>query len=370
MPPHPAETTETKRPVEIGQSLDKRSVWIDRRVSVAPMMDWTDRHCRYFLRCISPQALLYTEMITAGAVLHGDRQRLLAFDPAEHPVALQLGGSDPHDLAAAAKLGADLGYDEINLNCGCPSDRVHSGSFGACLMNEPRRVADCVMAMCAVVDVPVTVKLRIGVIDGRARHDARAAAASFDAADHAALWEFARGVVEAGAAALIVHARKAVLGSWSPKDNRDIPVLRYDIVRELQQEFGSIPIVVNGGVRTVGQINELLAWSDGVMLGREAYHRPMILHEADVALGRVAAASLTRRQVVDRMLAYCEREMTRGERLSSITRHMLGLYSGQPGAREFRRRLSEGARKPGATPDLLASAAFASADFSLAPASA
>lgn len=323
------------------------------------MMDWTDRHCRYFLRCISPRALLYTEMITTGAILRGDRERLLAFDPAEHPVALQLGGSDPRDLAAAARIGAALGYDEINLNCGCPSDRVSSGSFGACLMNEPQLVADCVAAMRAAVDVPVTVKLRIGVLHGCELRDARVAASSFDSRDRDALWGFVTSVVAAGAVALIVHARKAVLGSWSPKDNRDIPALRYDVVRDLRADFATIPLVVNGGIRAVEHMHESLAWTDGVMLGREAYHRPMILHAMDLALGRAQPGAVTFNGVIERMTAYCEHEVGRGERLSNITRHMLGLRSGRPGARLFRRSLSEDARLPGATPALLATAAAA-----------
>ena len=329
-------------------------------LAVAPMMDWTDRHCRYFLRTISPHALLYTEMITTGAVLRGDRRRLLAFDPAEHPVALQLGGNDPQALAQAARIGAELGYDEINLNCGCPSDRVQSGSFGACLMNEPQRVAECVHAIAAAVTVPVTVKLRIGVLDGRAIRDARAAAASFTAADRDALWAFVSGITTAGAAAVIVHARKAVLGSWSPKDNRDIPPLRYDLVEQLRRDFAATALVVNGGIRSTDQMRALLRWADGVMLGREAYHRPLVLHDADVMLGRAVSGAVTRRAVLERMADYCERELARGERMASIVRHMLGLYSGQPGAREFRRRLSEGARAHDASPRLLAEAAAAS----------
>jgi tRNA-dihydrouridine synthase A len=320
------------------------------------MMDWTDRHCRYFLRCISPTTLLYTEMITTGAILRGDHERLLAFDPAEYPVALQLGGSEPDQLAQAAKIGEQMGYDEINLNCGCPSDRVHSGAFGACLMREPRRVADCVQAMRVAVQVPVTVKLRIGVIDGRAIRDARDAAQRFDPADRDALYEFVSGLVAAGVHAVIVHARKAVLGSWSPKDNREIPQLRYDVVRELKAAFPAIPVVLNGGIKDVAGIEAGLQGLDGVMLGREAYHRPMVLGEADVALGRTNEL-ITRTAVLEQMHEYCEREVARGERLANITRHVLGLYAGQPGAREYRRLLSEGARASDARPDLLLRAA-------------
>jgi tRNA-dihydrouridine synthase A len=327
---------------------------IDRRISVAPMMDWTDRHCRYFLRGFSPDTLLYTEMINTNAILRGDRGRLLGYDPAEHPLALQLGGSDPTALGAAARIGADLGYDEINLNCGCPSDRVHSGAFGACLMMRPALVADCVAAMSAVVKVPVTVKLRIGVVDaselageGSSRREAaRTAAARFGDAEKAALHEFVAGIVAAGSAAVIVHARKAVLGAWSPRDNREIPPLRYDVVRELQAQVTPVPVILNGGLRTCAQVVSELQWADGVMLGREAYHRPMLLAE-------IAGISPSRLALLERMAVYARREMARGERLSSITRHMLGLYSGMPGAKEFRRRLSEGARDPSASADLL-----------------
>src|SRR6187399_1587705 len=260
---------------------------IDRRISVAPMMDWTDRHCRYYLRGFAPDTLLYTEMITTGAVLRGDRETLLRFDAEEHPVALQLGGSNPADLASAARIGAEMGYDEINLNCGCPSDRVHSGAFGACLMKKPSLVAECVGAMRAAVSIPVTVKLRIGVVDGAEiggeglsrRESAREAAARFGAAEHAALEEFVGGIVAAGCDAVIVHARKAVLGAWSPRDNREIPPLRYDVVQALKERYAPVPVILNGGLRTAEQIVSELAWADGAMLGREAYHRPMLLTE-------------------------------------------------------------------------------------------
>jgi tRNA-dihydrouridine synthase A len=340
-----------------GPAITKKMGWmknIDRRVSVAPMMDWTDRHCRYFLRGFSPDTLLYTEMITTGAVLRGDRSRLLAYDPGEHPVALQLGGSEPAALAESARIGAELGYDEINLNCGCPSDRVHSGAFGACLMQRPALVAECVAAMRAAVSVPVTVKLRIGVVDAAElpvegmtrRESARAAAARYGPAERAALEGFVAGIVAAGCSAVIVHARKAVLGAWSPRDNREIPPLRYDVVRELKETVRPVPVVLNGGLRTREQVVSELAWADGVMLGREAYHRPMLLAE-------LAGEQPSRLDLLERMTAYAHRELARGERLSSITRHMLGLYSGMPGAKEFRRRLSEGARDAQATADLL-----------------
>ncbi len=334
---------------------------LNRRISVAPMMDWTDRHCRYFLRGFAPDTLLYTEMITTGAVLRGDRARLLAFAPEEHPVALQLGGSDPGDLASAARIGADLGYDEINLNCGCPSDRVHSGAFGACLMKRPSLVAECVAAMCEAVSVPVTVKLRIGVVDaadlkgsGLARREsAREAATRFGEPEREALAMFAAGILAAGCDALIVHARKAVLGAWSPRDNREIPPLRYDVVRDLKTSVAPVPVILNGGLRTPDQVVRELGWADGVMLGREVYHRPMLLAELSAAGGAVMP---DRMALLERMTQYARGEMARGERLSWIARHMLGLYAGLPGAKEFRRQLSEGARDPNAPAELLLTA--------------
>jgi tRNA-dihydrouridine synthase A len=339
---------------DIKQLGSKRRMKLNRRISVAPMMDWTDRHCRFFLRGFSPDTLLYTEMVTTGAVLRGDTARLLAYDPEEHPLALQLGGSDPVALARAARIGAEMGYDEINLNCGCPSDRVHSGAFGACLMLRPALVAECVAAMRAAVAVPVTVKLRIGVVDaaelggegGSRRESARVAAARFGDAEREALEGFVDGIVAAGSSAVIVHARKAVLGAWSPRDNREIPPLRYDVVRDLQTRVRPVPVVLNGGLRTREQVVSELAWADGVMLGREAYHRPMLLAE-------IAGREPSRIELLERMVAYARREMARGERLSWIARHMLGLYSGLPGAKEFRRRLSEGTRDPDAPAELL-----------------
>jgi len=337
---------------------------VDRRVCCAPMMDWTDRHCRYFLRGFSPSVLLYTEMITSAAILRGDRARLLAFDPEEHPVALQLGGSEPSDLAKAARAGAEVGYDEINLNCGCPSDRVSSGSFGACLMREPARVAECVAAMKASVTVPVTVKMRIGVVDGGKRESSRAIA-QVSEQDVAALHEFVTRIAQAGCDAAIVHARKAVLGGLSPKENREIPPLRYDVVRELKTAFPTLPVIVNGGFRDADAALEALVGCDGVMLGREAYHRPMVLADLDAALRDsergIAPAPPSREAMLDRMARYAARELARGERLPSITRHMLGLYAGEPGARDYRRRLSEGAREAGAGADLIRRSAPAAA---------
>lgn len=316
------------------------------------MMDWTDRHCRYFLRGFSRHVLLYTEMITAAAILRGNRSRLLAFDPEEHPVALQLGGSEPADLAAAARAGEEAGYDEINLNCGCPSDRVASGAFGACLMSEPARVADCVAAMRAKVKLPVTVKLRTGVVEGSPR-EAREQAARFDDADYASLKDFVAQIRAAGCAVAIVHARKAVLRGLSPKDNREVPPLRYDVVAQLKRDVGDLPVVVNGGLRDAEEALNALTWCDGVMLGREAYHRPFVLSELEQRMHPDAPPAPTRREILERMEAYASREVARGERLSSITRHMLGLCAGAPGAREYRRLLSEGAREQSATPALL-----------------
>jgi len=316
------------------------------------MLDWTDRHCRYFLRGFSPKVLLYTEMITAAAILRGDRQRLLAFDAEEHPVALQLGGSDPQQLAAAARAGEEAGYDEINLNCGCPSDRVASGAFGASLMREPALVGDCVAAMSAAVRLPVTVKMRIGVVAGGMR-GVHAAVTSFEEGDFEALCHFVATVHAAGCAAAIVHARKAVLGGLSPKDNREIPPLRYDVVRRLKGHFPALPVIVNGGLRQCDAVAEALSWCDGVMLGREAYHRPYLLAELQQRLFPDGAAMPTREALLARMEAYARRELAAGHRLPGITRHMLGLYSGAPGAREYRRTLSEGARLPGAGPELL-----------------
>ena len=323
------------------------------------MMDWTDRHCRYFLRGFSPRALLHTEMITAAAILRGNRQRLLQFDPEEHPVALQLGGSEPKDLAMAAQAGEEAGYDEINLNCGCPSDRVASGAFGACLMLEPARVADCVAAMRARVRVPVTVKMRVGVVDAHAGH-ARAEVMRFDEGDFEALHGFVSAVREAGCQVAIVHARKAVLGGLSPKDNREIPPLRFEVVRRIKQSFPDLPIIVNGGIRDPEAARAALEWCDGIMLGREAYHRPYVLSEMHRTFYPEDHLELpSRDDLLERMARYTDRELARGDRLPAITRHMLGLYGGQPGAREFRRHLSEGSRAAGAGAELIREAGAA-----------
>jgi len=341
---------------DITFEVDCNKLKLKRKLSVAPMMDWTDRHCRYFLRGFSRHTLLYTEMITAAAILRGDRERLLAFDPEEHPVALQLGGSDPAELARAARAGEAAGYDEINLNCGCPSDRVARGTFGACLMLEPERVAECVARMRASVRVPVTVKMRVGVVTGSRNSSL---ITRFDEEDFAVLHQFARRVRDAGAVAAIVHARKAVLGGLSPKANREIPPLRFDVVQRIKAAFPDLPVVVNGGIRDQQGALAALTWCDGVMLGREAYHRPHVLRELDEALYPADAVSVSRGELLERMACYAERELARGTRLSAIARHMLGLYGGQPGAREYRRFLSERSRSGDAGPQILRQAAQA-----------
>jgi tRNA-dihydrouridine synthase A len=308
------------------------------------MMDWTDRHCRFFLRGFSPRVRLYSEMITAAAIVHGERERLLRFSDEERPLALQLGGSDPVLLVAAARAGADSGYDEINLNCGCPSDRVHAGAFGACLMRTPERVAECVASMRAAVNVPVTVKMRIGVLaqSGRDGEVAR-----FDEQDYVRLREFTAIVAQAGCEHFIVHARKAVLGGLSPRENREIPPLRYEVVQWLKREFPQLWIGVNGGLRTAAQSEAALLWCDGVMLGREVYHRPAVLAELHRHVFNDGWVQPDAISMLERMAGYAEREVAAGERVASITRHMLGLCAGRPGARHFRQRLSEGARELG-----------------------
>jgi tRNA-dihydrouridine synthase A len=317
-------------------------------ISVAPMMDWTDRHCRFFLRLIAPRAVLYTEMVTTGAIVHGDRARFLGFDPAEHPVVLQLGGADPAALAECARLGAEWGYDAINLNCGCPSDRVLSGRFGACLMAEPDHVAHCVSAMANAVDgVPVTVKCRIGI--DPAPDPARD--------EYDALSEFVAKMAAAGAQTIVLHARKAVLSGLSPKENREIPPLRYEFGYRLKQDFPDLAIILNGGIATVADVTGHLPNVDGVMLGRIAYHEPYRLAEIEAAL--TGSPLPNRRDIVEQMLPYIESRMMEGAPLKAITRHMLGLFQGLPGARRWRRILSEEAHRPGAGPELVLRAAMA-----------
>jgi tRNA-dihydrouridine synthase A len=316
---------------------------IDRRICVAPMMDYTDRHCRYLLRLLSPTALLYTEMVTSAAIVRGHAQRLLAYDAAEHPVALQLGGSDPRELAAAARIGSEMGYDEINLNCGCPSDRVQSGRFGACLMAEPTLVAECVSAMRAVTEVAVTVKCRIGIEPSP----------DPSREDYELLQKFVATIAQAGCATFIVHARRAVLNGLSPKENREIPPLRYDIAARLRDDFPSLEFIVNGGIRTLEASRDLLQRFDGVMLGREAYHNPYILSQLHRAVIDEAWTPPSRERVVEQYAAYCGARMLEGHRLRTMVRHAQGLYAGLPNVRAWRRFLSERSAEPAANADLL-----------------
>jgi len=305
------------------------------------MMDWTDRHCRFFHRLLTRRTLLYTEMLTTGAVLHGDRARLLGFDPAEHPVAVQLGGSDPRALADSARIAEDFGYDEVNLNVGCPSDRVQEGRFGACLMAEPRLVADCVAAMKRAVRVPVTVKCRLGIDD----QDPETALAAM-----------AQAVREAGVDALIVHARKAWLKGLSPRENRDVPPLDYGRVHRLKAAMPDMTIVINGGIGSIAQAQQQLAHVDGVMMGRAAYQEPWRLMAVDPVLYGAAAPVASPREAVLALLPYVERVLSGGARLHAVTRHILGLFRGVPGARAFRRHLATDAVKPGADATVLLAA--------------
>ena len=307
-------------------------------VSIAPMMDWTDRHERFFLRQVSRHVRLYTEMITTGAILHGDRDCLLAFNADEHPVALQIGGADSADLAECARIGADFGYDEVNLNIGCPSDRVQSGNFGACLMARPDVVARAVEAMAAAVHVPVTVKHRIAI-------------------DEQEEWPALRGFVDIVAAAgcrhFIVHARKAWLQGLSAKENREVPPLRYELVHRLKQEFPELSVTINGGITTLNATAAQLALVDGAMIGREAYQNPYFLAEAERRIWGETAPPPSRVEVIERFLPYVEARLAEGARLNVLTRHILGLFQGRPGARAWRRYLSENAHRPGAGPEVV-----------------
>ena len=317
---------------------------IDHRLAVAPMMEWTDRHCRAFHRVLTRRARLFTEMVTADAVIHGDRARLLGFSDFEHPVVLQLGGSEPSKLATAARIGADFGYDEINLNCGCPSQRVQSGAFGACLMREPQLVADCVAAMRAVVSVPVTVKCRIGVDDDPPRET---------------LFRFVDTVAQAGCEVFTVHARKAWLKGLSPKENREIPPLDHELVAALKQARSDLTIIANGAIASLEAIEDQLSRVDGVMLGRAAYQTPALLMGVDALLdGQRPEAPGTARQVaaVEAHMPYLAARLEEGAALHAMTRHMLGLFAGQPGARHWRRTLSEQGVKPGTGLEVLGAA--------------
>lgn len=309
-----------------------------RRLSIAPMLDWTDRHYRYFARQISRHTWLYTEMVTTGALLYGDVERHLRFDEAEHPVALQLGGSEPSELAQCARLAQQWGYDEVNLNVGCPSERVQKGAFGACLMAEPQLVADCVKAMRDVVDIDVTVKHRIG-IDQIEHYDYLA--------------DFVDQVAAAGCTTFIVHARNAILKGLSPKENREIPPLKYDYVYRLKQERPELEILLNGGVKTNAEIAEHLRHVDGVMVGREAYHNPWLMADWDAVFYGDDSTAVSRQQVVDAMLPYIRARLAEGHKLRNIARHILGLFQGMPGARQWRRMLSDAKLLDGADEGLL-----------------
>lgn len=303
---------------------------LNRKISVAPMMDWTDRHCRHFLRLISKHALLYTEMVNAMAIVRGNALHLLAFNDSEHPLALQLGGNDPSVLADAAKMAEEYGYDEINLNVGCPSDRVQSGHFGACLMLQPELVRNCVSAMQAAVELPITVKCRIGV-DREESYEF--------------LKTFVTTVMESGCKTFIIHARNAWLDGLSPKENRNVPPLRYDIVYQLKQEFPDLEIIINGGIKSYQEIDQHLQHVDGVMLGREAYHNPYVLSEVDQDYFNEHHPIPTRHDIVEAMLPYIQQQRDADIFLKHMTRHMLGLFHAQPGARLWRRYLSDHAVK-------------------------
>jgi len=299
-------------------------------------MDWTDRHCRYFHRLLAPHAWLYSEMVTTGAVIHGNKERLLGFDPKEHPVALQLGGSDPNALAKASRIAQTWGYDEVNLNVGCPSDRVQQGQFGACLMKDPKLVAECLWAMKQAVDVPVTMKCRIGVDE-------------IDSDE--AFFDFIAQVKDVGIDAVIVHARKALLSGLSPKENREIPKLNYDRVKQMALRHPDLEVILNGGIDSVAASMEHLETFDGVMLGRAAYQTPWLLADISAELGHPIPPS--RRWVVEQMVEYATLHVKNGGRIHQVARHMLGLFHGQPGARSWRQRLSQTMHRPDATPQLL-----------------
>ncbi|MDD1637033.1 MAG: tRNA dihydrouridine(20/20a) synthase DusA [Methylococcaceae bacterium] len=296
------------------------------------MLDWTDRHCRFFHRLISQHALLYTEMVTTGTLMHGDHHRFLQFNAAENPLAFQLGGSNPHELAICARMVEDYGYTEVNLNVGCPSDRVQNGRFGACLMAEPELVAECVAAMSRAVAIPVTIKSRIG-IDERDSYPELA--------------HFITTVANAGCRTFIVHARKAWLSGLSPKENREVPPLRYDQVYQLKKDFPQLEIIVNGGITSLDQAEEMLENVDGVMMGREAYHNPYILADVDRRFFGADSAPLSRHAIVALLIPYIQEQLKTGARLNSVSRHILGLFHGEPGARAWRRTISENVSKSG-----------------------
>ena len=311
---------------------------IDRRFCVAPMLDCTDRHARYFLRQISRHAVMYTEMVTTGALIHGDRSRFLDFDTAEHPIALQLGGSDPSAMAQCAEFAQEWGYDEVNINVGCPSDRVQSGSFGACLMQSPQLVAENVQAMASQVNIPITVKTRIGVDEQEPKQ---------------ALWQLTDAVASAGCEVLLIHARKAWLKGLSPKENRDIPPLDYEIVYALKEDFPELEIIINGGIKTLKECQQHLQVVDGVMMGREAYSNPYILSQVDEILYQEDGSVLSREAVLMNYIEYCKDRLSEGTRLNHLSRHIIGLYHGEPNSRLWRQHISDHAHKEGAGLEVL-----------------
>jgi len=335
---HKRNVTNMDNPLKTTESpLNKLDTGL-RRFCVAPMLDWTDRHYRYFARLISKRAVLYSEMITTGALLYGDRERYLQFSADEQPLALQLGGSNPEELAVCARMAEDYGYNEVNLNVGCPSDRVQNSMIGACLMAEKEKVRDCMTAMKEAVSIPVTIKHRIG-IDKKDSYDE--------------LVQFVSTVAESGVKTFIVHARKAILQGLSPKQNRDIPPLNYDYVYQLKRDFPHLEIILNGGIKTFTEIGTHLKKVDGVMLGREAYQNPWMLSEVDNRLYQYATYKQTRSDIIHQLIPYIENELSQGQSLAYITRHILGLFHGQPGGKKFRRILSEKAHKKGANTSVL-----------------
>lgn len=317
---------------------------INRRFTAAPMMEWSDTHCRRFWRMLSKKTVFYSEMVTTGALIHGDRKRFLDFNASEHPLALQLGGSDPKALAECARIAEDWGYDEVNLNCGCPSDRVQNNMIGACLMAEPQLVAECIASMQAAVKIPVTIKHRIGIDDME---------------DYAGLINFVSTVADTGCKTFIVHARKAWLKGLSPKENREVPPLQYDKVAQLKKDYPNLEIIINGGITTLEQSLTLLNEVDGVMLGREIYHNPYLLAGVDQTIYGLDTPIVTREQVIEAFMAYAEEQLQQGVRLNYMTRHILGLYQGLPGARRFRRVISEQAHKPNAGIEVIKNALIA-----------
>ncbi len=315
---------------------------IKRALSIAPMLDWTDRYYRYFARLITRHTLLYTEMVTTGALLHGDRERFLRFDPSEHPLALQLAGSDPSALARCSRMAEEWGYDEVNLNVGCPSDRVQSGRFGACLMLDPQLVAECIHAMQRAVSIPVTIKHRIGI-----DHDD----------SYETLHGFVTTVSQTGCRTFIVHARNAWLEGLSPKENRDIPPLRYETVHRLKRDLPELEIIINGGITTLDAAKEQLQHLDGVMIGREAYQNPWMLAQADRMIFGDDHPIPSRHEIIERFMPFVEEEFAQGTPIGRITRHILGLFQGQPGAKAWRRHISENAHREDAIPELIMDAA-------------